>query len=83
MATGVPVVTTDVNVLPEIIEDKINGFVVPPENPYDMAEAIVKILEDDSLQQKISKQNLVDLKNKYEMKVVAAAVINIYKRLVN
>jgi glycosyltransferase involved in cell wall biosynthesis len=81
MATGVPVVTTDVNVLPEIIEDKRNGFVVKAENPYDMAEAIIKILNDNLLQKKFSKQNVEDFKNKYEMTIVAKSVIGIYEGL--
>ena len=83
LASGIPVVTTDINVLPEIIEDEVNGFVIPAENPYEMAEAIIKILQNDSLKDKISKQNTEDFKNKFEMNIVAKAVLKIYERLVN
>lgn len=81
LATGVPVVTTDVNVLPEIIRHEKNGLVIQPENPYDMAEAIVKILKNDSLKDKISKQNIEDFKKKFEINVVANAVVDIYNGL--
>jgi len=83
LATGVPVVATDVNVLPEIIENEKNGFVVSAENPYEMAEAILKILQNNELKDKISKQNEIDFKNNYEMNVVAKSVVNIYKSLLN
>ena len=81
LATGVPVVTTDVNVLPEIIQHEKNGFVVAAENPFDMSEAIVKILQNNDLKDKISKQNEEDFKNKFEMNVVAKSVLDIYKSL--
>lgn len=82
LAAGVPVVTTDVNVLPEIIENKKNGYVVEAENPYQMSEAILKILQNGSLKQKISKQNVEDFKNKFDISHVADSILKIYKDLV-
>jgi glycosyltransferase involved in cell wall biosynthesis len=81
LATGVPVVSTDVNVLPEIIENEKNGFIVPAENPYEMAEAITKILKDSSLKETISKKNEEDFKNKFDINVVAKSVSMIYQNL--
>ncbi len=81
LATGVPVVATDVNVLPEIIEHKRNGYIVSPENPYELSEAIIKILKDQSLKEKISRNNISDFKNKFEMKIVAKSVLDIYTSL--
>jgi len=82
LATGVPVVATDVNVLPEIIENERNGFIVPSENPYEMSEAIVKILQDNDLKEKISQQNQSDFKNKFDINVVANSVLDIYNSLI-
>lgn len=83
LATGVPVVTTDINVLPEIIENNRNGFVVEAENPYQMSEAIRKILQDKSLKEKFSQQNLTDFQNKYDIKHVAESILEIYNNLVH
>jgi glycosyltransferase involved in cell wall biosynthesis len=83
LATGVPVVTTDINVLPEIIENNRNGYVVEAENPYEMSEAIIKILQNDSLKEKISKQNVEDFKSKFDINVVANSVLDIYQDLLN
>lgn len=82
LATGVPVVATDVNVLPEVIENNRNGYVVPAENPYQMSEAITKILLDKSLKEKFSQQNLIDFKNKFDMNHVAESILEIYKNLI-
>jgi glycosyltransferase involved in cell wall biosynthesis len=43
MALGVPVVATDVGGVPEIIIDKETGYLVPPENPRALAEALLYV----------------------------------------
>lgn len=81
LATGVPVVATDINVLPEIIENGRNGFIVPAENPYEMSEAILKILQDDTLKEKISNQNIEDFNAKFDINVAANSILKIYEDL--
>jgi glycosyltransferase involved in cell wall biosynthesis len=44
MATGLPVVTTDVGGCREMIVDGENGFIVRPSDPETMAEQIIKLL---------------------------------------
>lgn len=44
-ALGVPVITTDVGGLAETVRPGETGFVVPPENPGALAEAIVRYFE--------------------------------------
>lgn len=46
MAVGLPVVTTDVSGLPELVEDGVQGAVVPPEDPVALADAIMAIGSD-------------------------------------
>ncbi len=44
MATGLPVVATRVSGISEIVEPRENGILVPPENPWALAEALRDIL---------------------------------------
>jgi glycosyltransferase involved in cell wall biosynthesis len=44
MAVGLPVVTTEVSAIPELVEDGITGRLVPPGEPAAMAEAIREVL---------------------------------------
>ncbi|BCB97292.1 glycosyl transferase group 1 [Dissulfurispira thermophila] len=46
MAMGKPVVGTDVGGVGEVIKDGINGYLVEPNNPLVLADAVIKILED-------------------------------------
>ena len=57
MASGVPMIATNVGGLPEIIKDGENGFLVEPKNPEEIAEKVLLLLEDDKLRERISRNN--------------------------
>jgi len=44
MAVGLPVVATRVSAIPELVEDRDTGVLVPPENPAAMAHAVMNVL---------------------------------------
>lgn len=46
MALGLPCIATDVNAIPEAIEDRKNGMLVPPNDAIRLAEAIDKLLNN-------------------------------------
>jgi len=46
MATGIPIVATSVGGTNELIEDGVDGFLVPPKNPQILAEKIVYLLKN-------------------------------------
>ncbi|HMS84450.1 MAG TPA: glycosyltransferase [Nitrospira sp.] len=46
MASGVPVISTSVSGIPEIIEDRRNGLLVTPRDPMALAKAIEELLID-------------------------------------
>lgn len=49
MGAGVPVVATDIGGNPEVVEQGVTGFLVPPHDPPSLADAIVKLLVDRDL----------------------------------
>ncbi|MCS6950532.1 MAG: glycosyltransferase family 4 protein, partial [bacterium] len=48
-AFGKPAIVTSVGSLPEMVEDGVNGLVVPPRDPDALAEALVRLLQDEPL----------------------------------
>ena len=44
MAVGLPVITTTVSAIPEVIRDGENGFLVEPENPQSLADKIKEVV---------------------------------------
>jgi len=46
MATGIPVIGSDVGGIPELVEGDVNGFLVPPGDEKALAEKIRWMLEN-------------------------------------
>ena len=53
MMAGLPVVATRVGGVPELVEDGVTGFLVPPKDPGALAEALRKLVEDPELRRKM------------------------------
>jgi glycosyltransferase involved in cell wall biosynthesis len=54
-AFGTPVVASAVGGLPEYVEDGTSGLLVPPGDADALAEAIVRVLTDESIQQRLQR----------------------------
>ena len=53
MATGLPVVSTRIGGIPEMVIDNETGFLMRPDDPMALADAIEKVINDRSLGQKL------------------------------
>lgn len=54
MARGCPVIASDAASLPEIVTPGVNGFLVPPNRPEALREAILSLREDPELWARLS-----------------------------
>jgi len=52
-ACGVPIVTTPVSGIPELIEDGVSGLLVPPHEPGELANALNEMLRSGALREKL------------------------------
>jgi glycosyltransferase involved in cell wall biosynthesis len=71
MACGIPVVTTDVGAVREVVEDGVTGFIVPALNPQAIAEATLRLLGDEqqcSRMGVVARQHAVE---RYDIEVCA------------
>lgn len=54
MARALPVVATAVGGIPDVVEDRTNGLLVPPGSPAALAEAVAELHADDGLRRRLS-----------------------------
>jgi glycosyltransferase involved in cell wall biosynthesis len=55
MALGLPVVSTNVGGVPYLIENTLDGLLVPPKDPKAMAQAVFQLLEDATLVESLTR----------------------------
>jgi glycosyltransferase involved in cell wall biosynthesis len=54
MAAGAPIVASRAGGIPEIVRDSETGLLVPPREPAALAQAVVRVLNDSSLAQRLA-----------------------------
>ena len=57
MATGLPVITTDVGAIRETVIDKENGFIIEKNNPKQIAEKIITLIKNPELRKKMGEKS--------------------------
>lgn len=83
MACGTPVVMTSRASGPEIIEDGISGLLREPTDRHGLAEAIITLLTNPSLRQKISTNAMKHVYERFDISKNLQANMSLYERLVN
>ena len=78
MAKGLPIITTDKCVAGlELIEDNVNGFIIPTDNSDQLFNKIEVILEHSDLRYKMQKNNL-DKISKYTIEKMVDTHLEIF-----
>ncbi|MFD4025785.1 glycosyltransferase family 4 protein [Streptomyces sp. NPDC058576] len=78
MATGLPVVSTDVVGVRDCVRDGLNGLLVPPHDPESLAEAVARMLEDAPLRQRLAHEALRQVADEWSWPVAAARICTVY-----
>jgi glycosyltransferase involved in cell wall biosynthesis len=78
-ALGRPVVVTNVGALAEAVLDGQTGFVVPPDNPQALANAIIRLLQDTDLRSRMGQQALALAEGDLSVTSISAQTLRIYE----
>ena len=81
MSTGLPAVATKVGGVPEIIDDGVNGFLVEPKHPEELAERILELNDDKELRIKMGVAAREKILENYTADKVVCQYLEIYDRL--
>lgn len=67
MAAGVPVIGSNSGGIKEIIDNNINGYLVPPKNPLRISEQIIYLNEHPEIAKKLGTSGKEKVKQKYNI----------------
>lgn len=82
MSMGVPVIATRVGGIPDLVKDGETGLLVEPGRVDELATSIKKLVEDDDLRRKVSKNCLEEVK-KYSWEKVVEKFEGLLKKIVS
>lgn len=81
MLIGVPIISTQVGVIPDVIEDEINGFTAPIKCYKDLAKKIDLLLSDKNLQEKFIIESKSKIEKDFTVSKIAIQTLKEYKRI--
>ena len=79
MSCGIPTIATDVKGSSEVITDGETGLLVPPRDPKRLADAILRLLEEEELRKRIginARRHVVD---NYDWEIITDKIEKAYK----
>lgn len=81
MAAGRPVVGTEVGGMPDLIDDGVTGFLVPPRDPEALATRLLELLDDPALAATMGERSARRVLERYRVERLVTDVERLYETL--
>ena len=81
MLAGVPVVSSRISGIPELIEDGQSGLLAEPASPEHLARAIARLLSDEILYSDLRKNAIVKVQTEFDLSNNVARLIELFKEV--
>jgi len=81
MACGLPCIATRVSGSEDIINDGVNGLLVPPLQPAELAQALRRIIENPDFAQQLAKEGRATIMRGYQLTAIAERLLKFYQYL--
>jgi spore coat protein SA len=82
MAVGKPVIAAKVGGIPEIVIDKENGLLIPPEDPVALQEAVLYLLNDEVLLRNMGAASRKRVETYFDERKTDQKIENIFNKLI-
>ena len=81
MACSRPIVATRAGGIPEIVEDGVNGLLVPPRDHPALATAIVRALKDGDLRRRMGEAGFARVRERFTVERMVEKTVDVYRRI--
>lgn len=76
MAFEIPVISTNLSGIPELIEHEVSGLIVEPKNYKQLKQAIMKLIESESLRKQYGQNARIKIINEYSLEDNIKILVN-------
>lgn len=83
MAAGLPVVATRSGGPQEILEDGVDGFLVPPADPAAIADAVHRLAADQTLRDALARRARETVRRRFSLEAMVDAYRRLYRTLLD
>jgi glycosyltransferase involved in cell wall biosynthesis len=81
MGAGLPVVTTPVGAIPELVIAQETGFLVPPGSAAELSAALVELIGNPELRMRLGKNARARIEQHFRVEVIAERFASMYREL--
>jgi glycosyltransferase involved in cell wall biosynthesis len=81
MASGCPVVATRVGGLPDVVQDRETGYLVPPKKSQALAAAMLKLIRDSKKAEQMGRLAQLSVKERFSLDRLLRDTENLYEEL--
>ncbi len=81
IASGTPIIGSNVGGIPDIIRHNETGLLVPQKDSSALSEAIIKVLTDKKLEQKLTKNAMDFVKERFTWDIVADRFAEMFRKM--
>lgn len=81
MALGVPVVASNIEAISELITDRETGLLFPPGNMEFLSKAILNLLEDRELRDRVTANSLKRIRDRHDLETNSRKIAVIYRKI--
>jgi glycosyltransferase involved in cell wall biosynthesis len=82
MASARPVVATRVGGVPDLVRAGITGVLVDPEDPQAFARALIAVMQDGALRQRLGQAARIDVRDRFRSERLVEDINTLYRELV-
>ena len=77
---GIPVVSTRVSGIPELVRDGETGLLTDPDDPAGLAEAIIRLLDDRELAARLARAGRELVLREFNIRVSVQKLLHLFAR---
>lgn len=80
-AVGLPIVTTDIESCRMVVNEGVNGLLVPPKDPHALADSVERLIKDPCLRARMGRASREIAIHEFDQRRIVQLYLEVYQRI--